>query len=160
MSDMNICLFEGNLTKDPVVRTVPGKNGDVSVVNFTIAVNTRFGKQEKTTYINCEAWDKGADVIAKHFHKSKAIRVQAEHVTDKYEKDGQTVYREKFRVKEFFFVNRGKSEDGEGQEEPVVEEPTPAPAAAKTTTRATTTKTTGKRNQPPVEENDDQDIPF
>jgi single-strand DNA-binding protein len=158
MSDMNLCIFEGNLTRDPEL----SQAGETSVVRFTVAVNTKRGKgKERTAFADCEAWDKGAELIAKHFEKGKPIRVFAECLTDKYEKDGKTVYRTKFRVNEFFFVNRGA---GAGQTEGGEEAPsTPAPKSA--APKASTTKTTRKPAPKPEPEDDggesgDEEIPF
>jgi single-strand DNA-binding protein len=154
MSDMNLCIFEGNLTRDPEL----SQAGETNVVRFTIAVNTKRGKgKERTAFADCEAWDKGAELIAKHFEKGKPIRVFAEYITDKYtDKEGKTVYRHKYRVNEFFFVNRGAgTAQTEGGEE----------APKSTAPKASTTKTTRKPAPKPEPEDDgdgddDQDIPF
>jgi single stranded DNA-binding protein len=165
MSDMNLCIFQGNLTRDPEHRTVSTANGDVSVVTFTIAVNAR-GKNGKASFPRCEAWAEGADLIMKYFTKGKPIRVIAEHVTENFEnKDGERVFRDKFRVKEFNFVNSGRpqGEAGESGGEEGEEEETkkPAPKAEpKKPTAAPAKGGNAKTSNRRKAEDDDGDIPF
>jgi single-strand DNA-binding protein len=161
MSDMNLCIFEGNLTRDPEL----SQAGETNVVRFTIASNTKRGKgKERTAFVNCEAWDKGADLIAKHFKRGKPIRVFAECLTDKYEKDGKTVYTTKFRVNEFFFVSRGAGADQTEGGEEAPSTPTPKSAAPKASTTKTTRKATPKPPEPEDDGNGDdqgdEEIPF
>lgn len=154
MNHLNLTVAEGYLVRDPEIRTVKGNKGDVSVVSFTIASNLR---GNRVAFKNCEAWDTGGELIAKHFKKGKPIRVYAEHYTDKFEKDGQTVYREKFRVNNFDFVSYGKPEDGESSSEDAPE------AAPSRKTSAPAKGASGKTTRKPAQEpegDDDEEIPF
>ncbi len=163
MSDMNLCIFQGNLTRDPESKTVNGKDGEITVVRFTIAVNASRAANAKAVFVDCEAWGKDADTIAKFFTKGKPIRVLTEQMTDVYDdKDGKKVYRTKHRVNPggFSFVNTGKpaGEEGETTTETEGDKPAAKPTA-KTTTKAATK--TAKKPEPEVEESDsDEDIPF
>ncbi len=155
MNHLNLTVCEGHLTRDPETRTVPTAKGDVTVVSFTIASNLR---GDKVAFKRCEAWAQGAELIAKHFVKGKPIRVYAEHYTEKYEKDGETKWVEKWRVNNFDFVSYGKPEDGEGEAE---EEVKPAPVVKKTgpAPKATPGKPAG-RKPARQEEDDEESIPF
>lgn len=109
---MNHVSLMGNLVRDPELRkTKSGK----SVVNFAIAVN-RFYKdgngerQSETTYVECEAWDSGADIIDKYFQKGKAILVEGclkQHSWEDQEGNRRT--KLKVRVEKFHFVSRGEA---------------------------------------------------
>lgn len=79
---MNKVHLMGRLVQDPVLRTVKGSKGDVSVVSFCIAVSGKAYKDSEgnrksdATFVECEAWDAGADTIAKWFKKGKVIVIE------------------------------------------------------------------------------------
>lgn len=162
MSDMNLCIFQGNLTRDPETREV----GNGSVTKFSIAVNSGFGNNRKSIYVECEAWDKTGEFVAQYFKAGKPIRVYTELAVDSYEKDGVKVNRSKYRVDKAFFVNTGKAdEDKAGEDES--EKPktkTAAKKGADTKPAATRTTRTPKPKQEEPEEDggddDDSSIPF
>lgn len=96
---MNKVILKGRLTADPEMRNTPN---DVTVCNFTVAINRRFDK-EKTDFILCEAWKQTAEFIAKYFTKGKEIALCGELHIDKYDKDGETRYITKINVDEVEF---------------------------------------------------------
>lgn len=96
---MNKVILKGRLTADPEMRKTPN---DVTVCNFTVAINRRFDK-EKTDFILCEAWKQTAEFIAKYFTKGKEIALCGELHIDKYDKDGETRYITKINVDEVEF---------------------------------------------------------
>ena len=51
MASLNKCLFIGNLTADPEIRTMP--NGE-QVANFTIALNERYKAKDGNIVENVE----------------------------------------------------------------------------------------------------------
>ena len=64
---MNIVAIKGNLAKDPYV----GKSG---MVGITVAVNEYVSKGEKNVvFIDCIAFKKVAENIAKFFKKGKPV---------------------------------------------------------------------------------------
>ena len=74
---MNKVMLIGNLTKDPVLRTVSTNNGDVSVCSFTIAVNRRRNRngEEQADFFNITAWRGLGEVAAKYLAKGKKVAV-------------------------------------------------------------------------------------
>ena len=96
---MNKVFLKGRLTADPEIRKTAN---DISVCNFSIAVNRRFDR-EKTDFINCEAWRQTAEFISKYFTKGKEIAVCGELHIDKWDKDGETRYLTKVSVDEVEF---------------------------------------------------------
>lgn len=91
---MNNVQLIGNLTKDIELRKT--QNGK-SVVNFTLAVARTFNREE-TDFIQCQAWEKTADLLSQYCHKGSKIGVTGQIQTGSYEKNGQTVYTTTVRV--------------------------------------------------------------
>lgn len=79
---MNSCVIDGRMVADPVLRkTVSG----TSVMTFTVAHNFK----DRTTFLTCEAWGTGAEVIADRFRKGDPINLSGYLRQDDWEdKDG------------------------------------------------------------------------
>ena len=89
---MNFVVLMGRMARDPQIRTINTQSGDMSVANFTIAVD-RTGKDKGADFISCKAFGKTADAIATYFHKGQRIAVQGSIQTGSYtNKDGVKVY--------------------------------------------------------------------
>jgi single-strand DNA-binding protein len=123
---MNLVILRGNLARDPELRTVNTNNRQTSVVNFTVAVSREFtkqsGEQDKiTTFVQCEAWDTGADAIAESLKKGDAVMIEGSLRNDSWEKDGVKHSTMKIRVNNFAKINRTrtKKEVSVGAEETV-----------------------------------------
>ncbi len=134
---MQSVVIKGNLTRDPELKTISSVNGDVEVVNFTVAESRKFTKKdgtkhEETTFINCEAWAAGARLIDQLMSKGDPIIVQGTLKTDKWEKDGVKHERLKLRVDNFDKLFRKSNGDSNGattsEPEPVSEPVAVVPA--------------------------------
>jgi single stranded DNA-binding protein len=138
---MNLCLFGGNFVRKPELRKVG--TDQVSVVNFSIAVNRKFnarsGEQKKeVTYVDCEAWDSGAETIARNCDKGDYIIIYASAKNESWtDNNNQKRSRVKFRVDRFEFV------PGTRRHTPTDEQEEDSEASA-----------------PSTEEDDGNDIPF
>jgi len=114
---MNQCHFLGNFVRDPEIKTT---DGGKKVVNFTLGINRRYKRGTETVkdpaFIDCEAWDTGAETISKFFKKGDAIivhcAVKQENWNDKTTGDKRS--RLKFRVNSFDFVHGGNKKNGAG----------------------------------------------
>lgn len=86
---MNTVILIGNLTKDVEIRkTTSNKN----VANFTVAINN--GQNRDADFINCQAWEKTADVLGNYTHKGSKIAVEGSIKTQSYvNNQGQKVYK-------------------------------------------------------------------
>jgi single-strand DNA-binding protein len=109
--DMNITLLRGNLTRDPELRKLENGDKKVSVVNFTVAVSREYtkasGEKDKvTTFINCEAWDSGAEIIAESFKKGDLVMVEGSLRNDSWEKDGVKHSTLRVRVNNFSKITK------------------------------------------------------
>ena len=82
---MNKVILIGRITKDPELRKTPT---DVSVVQFTIAVNRTFQQQNgerQADFINCIAWRNQAENLAKYIKKGGQIAVEGSIQTRSYD---------------------------------------------------------------------------
>ena len=73
----NKVILMGNLTADPETRTTP--NGQ-NVTSFSLAINRTWNnangeRQEETSFINCTAWGKTGETIAKYVSKGRQLLV-------------------------------------------------------------------------------------
>lgn len=124
---MNFCHFLGNLTRDPELTVTQGGK---QVINFTVAVNRRYKKGDEmvkdTAFLDCEAWDTGAELINKYFVKGDPIIIHASIKQENWEDKttGQKRSRLKFRVNQFDFVPGNRKGGGKDTEEPA-----PAPSS-------------------------------
>ena len=82
---MNKVILIVRLTKDPELRKTPT---DVSVCQFTIAVNRPFqqqGGEKQADFINCIAWRNQAENLAKYIKKGGQIAVEGSIQTRSYD---------------------------------------------------------------------------
>ncbi len=149
---MNNVILMGRLAQDPETRFIDTQKGQVAVTNFTIAVSRHFKKAsgekgEETSFIQCEAWDSGAETIQKYFSKGNPILLEGVLKQDRWEQqDGTKRSQIKVRVSSFEFLprNTNYTENSNGE---TVSTNTDTPTS-------TTTPTTQES------ESDDTDIPF
>lgn len=112
---MNIVILRGNLTRDPELRSVNTGGKQTSVVNFTIATSREFtranGTKDKiTSFVQCEAWDTGAETIKSSFEKGDLVLVEGSLRNDSWEKDGVKHHTLKVRVNNFSKITRLKKQ--------------------------------------------------
>lgn len=90
---MNKVILIGRITKDPELRTT--LNGD-SVTKFNIAVSRPFQDQNGergADFINCVAWRRQAENIAKYCTKGTQVAVEGRIQTGSYDaQDGSKRY--------------------------------------------------------------------
>lgn len=113
----NKVVLLGNLTADPELRTTTGGQ---NVASFTIAIsrtwnNAQGEKQEETSFINCTAWGRTGETIAKYVQKGRQLlvsgRLQQRTWQDK--DTGKNRSAIDVVVEEFSFVSDG-NRSGEG----------------------------------------------
>lgn len=112
---LNNVILQGRLTKDVELRTT---NSGVSVVNFTIAWNRKINEEnEKTLFMDCEAWRGTADLINKYFKKGNEIIVEGELYTNTYQTDaGENRHSTRLNVTQVHFTSgNAKSETTENK---------------------------------------------
>lgn len=107
---MNNVSLIGRLTKDVQERRT--QNG-TPVVSFTLAVDRR-KKEDGADFINCIAWDKAAETIAKYVHKGDLFGVTGYIQTRSYEKDGRMNYVTEVVTTSFQFLERKREMASDG----------------------------------------------
>lgn len=106
---MNDCKFVGRLVANPSVVSLPGGK---MVTKFTLAVNSdRRNKEgavvnEEVAFIDCEVWDKAAEIIGVECNKGTKLMVEARAKTESWtdKQSGQKRSALRFRVNRFYFM--------------------------------------------------------
>ncbi len=91
---MNKVILIGRLARDPELRTT---SSGLSVTRFTVAVSRTFssqnGGQPQTDFINCIAWRRQAENIAKYCSKGSQVAVEGRIQVGSFDgQDGQKHY--------------------------------------------------------------------
>ena len=127
---MNIIILKGNLARDPELRSISSNGKQTYVVNFTVAVSREYyktnGDKDKiTTFVPCEAWDTGAEVIGESFRKGDPVMVEGSLRNDSWEKDRVKHNTMKVRVNNFSKItklSKKRQAVGVGAEEESIED--------------------------------------
>lgn len=105
---MNKVELIGRLTKNPELRYT--KN-NIPVASYTIAINSRYGENQQTDYINISTWGKSAEFVNKYFQKGQAIAIVGRLKNNNYEdKDGNKRYTTEVITEDIEFVGNKKEE--------------------------------------------------
>lgn len=92
---VNKCLFIGNLTADPEIRTMP--NGE-QVANFSIALNEKYKAKdgnivENVEYVRIVLYRRLAEIAAQYLHKGSQVYIDGRLKTRKWQdSNGQDRY--------------------------------------------------------------------
>lgn len=124
----NKVILMGNLTRDPELRSTTSGS---SVTSFALAVNRTWNnaqgeRQEETSFIDCEAWGRTGETIAKYVSKGRQLLVSGRLRQDTWQDKDTGKNRSTLRVvvEEFSFVSDGNrggaSSASSSQSEPVV----------------------------------------
>jgi len=106
MSNYNLVILMGNLTREPQLSYTPNQT---AVVEFGLAVNRKWKKQdgsqgEEVLFIECQVFGKRAEVVSKHFSKGNPIFVQGRLKLESWDKDGTKHSRIRVIVDNFEFI--------------------------------------------------------
>jgi single-strand DNA-binding protein len=118
MPSYNKTILIGNFTRDPELRMLPNNN---PVCDFGLAVNDRFLNkntnqwEERPNFIDCTAFGKTAENIAKFFSKGRPIFVEGKLRFEQWEdrQSGQKRSKLKVAVDGWQFVD-SKDQGGGG----------------------------------------------
>ena len=75
---MNKLTIIGNITAKPELRYVNGSDGQIPVCSFTVAVNSRRGKDQDATFFRVTAWRGLAETCQKYLDKGRKVAVVGE----------------------------------------------------------------------------------
>lgn len=100
----------GTVGKDAQTRQA----GSSSVTGFSVAVNSRKGREETTDWFECSIWGTRGEKLASHITKGSKVAVSGGFTTRKYESGGETRTSLEINVSDFSFAGGGqKREDGD-----------------------------------------------
>ena len=129
MPNLNRVMLMGNLTRDPELRYLPS---NTPVVNVGMAINRRWKNQqgesqEETTYVDCEAFGRSAEVINQYLRKGRPVYIEGRLRFDQWQdREGQNRSKLKVVVESFQFID---SRGGADAPEAVAGHAPPRPAA-------------------------------
>ena len=110
---MNKVILIGRLTRDPEIRTTPS---GVATTSFSIAVQRNYANAQgdrEADFINCVAWRKQAENIAKYSTKGSQVAVDGRIQTRNYDaQDGTKRYVTEVIADNVTFLG-GRSGSGE-----------------------------------------------
>ena len=173
MASFNKVILMGNLTRDPETRVTPG---GMTICKLGIAVNRVYTTQdgerkEDVTFVDCDAFGKPAETIARYMAKGRGILIEGRLRLDQWEdkQSGQPRSRLGVVVENFQFVG-GRGDDaggGSGGEGGYEDRSPPARTAPQARSGGAAYPQGGNRPQrsqtpPPPQEsgNFDDDVPF
>jgi single-strand DNA-binding protein len=121
MANYNKVLLMGNLTRDVELKSIAG---GTQVANIGLAVNRRWtgqdGQQkEETTFVDCEAWGRTAETMAKYLSKGRPVFIEGRLKLDQWEKEGQKFSKLRVVVEGFQFMDSRPGGGGGGGGEDV-----------------------------------------
>lgn len=106
--DINNCVFSGRLTKDAVQKTIPTGS---TVVNFSIACNTKSGTKERVLYVECTAWEALGKSLKQYLVKGKNVCVIGELECQVWQTDGVEHKKNVLTCRSIVLLNDGKRND-------------------------------------------------
>ena len=134
----------GNITRDIETKVV---GNDLTIANFSIAVNGR-KKDDESSFFDCTAFGKTAEIIAQYFNKGKPILISDASIKqERWEKDGQNRSKVVIIVNDITFLPKNSADDS-------------AASAAPVTRRDGRDQNQAAKASPPPAGNDDGEPPF
>lgn len=120
MSNLNLnkVILGGRLTNTPELKQTPS---GVSVCSFSLAVNRKTGKdqEQKTDFIECQAWRQTAEFISRYFRKGSSLCIVG-NIQKRSWKDqnGNNRYATEVIVDEALFVDSKNDSQGTADQAP------------------------------------------
>lgn len=119
MPNLNKVMLMGNLTRDPELRYLPS---NVAVVGLGLAVNRRWRnqqgeQQEETTFVDCEAFGKTAELLNQYLQKGRPVYIEGRLKLDQWQdrEGGGNRSKMKVIIENFQFID-SRPNDGGGQD--------------------------------------------
>lgn len=128
---VNKCLFIGNLTADPEIRTMP--NGE-QVANFTVALNEKYKAKdgnivENVEYVRIVLYRRLAEIAGQYLHKGSQVYIEGRLKTRKWQdSNGQDRYTTEIQGDNLQML--GGRQDEHKQAKPSKAKPEPLSAMA------------------------------
>ena len=121
MANYNKVLLMGRLTRDIELKYTPSNQ---AVANIGLAVNNRYKTKdgedkEETTFVDCEAWGRTAEVLKQYLAKGKPVFIEGRLKLDQWQdKEGGNRSKLKVVVEGFQFIDSKGGGDGSNNSGP------------------------------------------
>ncbi len=159
MANLNKVMLIGNLTRDPDLKYTAGNQ---ALCELGLAVNRRYRTKEgedreETTFVDCEAWGKQAEVLKQYMAKGRPLFIEGRLKLDTWEdKEGQKRSKMRVVIENFQFLGGGQG-GGQGAAR---EEGAEGAKGARGKAPAAKAATGGGGASGPHEEVGEEEIPF
>ncbi len=119
--DINAVFIIGRLTVDPANRK---SENNLSITNFAIANNRKYGEEKHTNFLNCVAFGKQSELISQYCKKGMRIGVIGRVQQRSYESNGTKKSVVEIVVDSFQFLDNVASKESMKQVDkpPVVDD--------------------------------------
>lgn len=111
----NKVILLGNLTRDPELRFT---SKGTALATLSLAVSRKYQDREETTFVDCSAWGKTGETIAKHFKKGSSVLIEGRLKLDQWDdkQTGQKRSKLGVVVESFSFAGREPAQEPEPAE--------------------------------------------
>ncbi|MDX2147731.1 MAG: single-stranded DNA-binding protein [Planctomycetota bacterium] len=117
MPNLNKVMLMGNLTRDVELRSV---GSGQQVAKIGLAVNRRWRTpegedREEVTFVDCEAWGRSAETMAKYLSKGRPVFIEGRLKLDQWDdKEGKKQSKLKVVIENFQFIDSKPGAGGGG----------------------------------------------
>lgn len=152
---VNKCIFIGNLTTDPDIKTMP--NGE-HIANFSIALNERYRNKdgnvvENVEYVRIVFWQRQAEICGQYLKKGSKVYVEGKLKTRKWtDQHGVERYSTEIHGNNLQMLDSWQGQNNEQQAKPQ--------SAASSNYANNYAKAREGNYTPPPADNFDDTIPF
>ena len=119
---MNNATFAGNIGQDCRVNSVNGNQGQITVVNFSLAVDKKKKDQngnKETLWVDCTVWGKQAEVLQQYLVKGQKVSVSGSVDVDTFTKnDGQIIPKLNLMVRDLTLQGSANQNQNGGYQQP------------------------------------------
>lgn len=118
---MNNATFAGNIGQDCRVNTVNSSQGQITVVNFSLAVDKKKKDQngnKETLWVDCAVWGKQAEALKQYLTKGQKVAVSGSVDVDTFTKnDGQVIAKLDLTVRDLTLQGSSNQNQNQGYQQ-------------------------------------------
>lgn len=112
MGFLNKVMLLGNVTRNPEVRYVPGR--DLPVAKFGLAVNRKTRDKEETCFIDIVTFGRTAEMCGEYVTKGMPLLIEGRLSYNTWEQEGQKRSKHEVVAENIQFVSRRGEENSGG----------------------------------------------
>lgn len=112
MGFLNKVMLLGNVTRNPEVRYIPGR--DIPVAKFGLAVNRKTRDKEETCFVDIVCFGRTAEMAGEFITKGMPILIEGRLSYNTWEQEGQKRSKHEVVAENVQFVSRKDGGTGSG----------------------------------------------